>query len=261
MNVMTAGDFTPEVRAMLDALLPGIQAALGPDLVGVYLRGSLALGDFDPVTSDIDFLVVTERPVTEGQFVALADLHRRLATLPSPYAHHLEGSYIDRAALRRFGPHERRHPSVGPDWAFDWGDHGEDWVLERWIVRERGVTLLGPDSKSLMEPVTPQELKDAVRAQLRWWASLPDAPDWLLRRSYQAFAVETMCRAHLTLRTGELPSKPRAAAWALGALPGEWRPLVERSRTWRDDDTPDPETLPEVMRFVRWAARTAETGP
>ncbi|WP_133162045.1 aminoglycoside adenylyltransferase domain-containing protein [Deinococcus aerius] len=252
-----APPFIPEVRAMLDALLPGVQAALGPGLVGLYLRGSLALGDFDPVTSDIDFLAVTERPVTGEQFAALAKLHERLATLPNPYAHHLEGSYIDRAALRRFGPDERRHPSMGPDWSFDWGDHGADWVLERWIVRERGVTLLGPDPKTLIEPITPSELRTAVREQLRWWAALPDRPNWLRRRSYQAFAVETMCRAHLTLRTGELPSKPQAVAWALGALPEEWRPLIERSRLWREDETPDPDTLPEVMRFVRWAAETA----
>ncbi len=244
---------------MLDALLPGVQAALGSDLVGVYLRGSLALGDFDPVTSDIDFLTVTERPVTENQFAALAELHSGLATLLNPYARHLEGSYIDRMALRRFGPGERRHPSIGPDWTFGWADHGADWVLERWIVSERGVTLLGPDPKTLIEPITPSELKAAVWEQLCWWAALPDAPDWLLRRSYQAFAVETMCRAHFTLRTDELPSKPRAVAWALGALPEEWRLLTERSRLWREDETLDPNTLPEVMRFVRWAARGAET--
>lgn len=250
---------TPEVRAMLDALLPGVQAALGPDLVGVYLRGSLALGDFDPVTSDLDFLVVTERSVTQEQFAALADLHTWLATLPNPYACHLEGSYIDRAPLRRFGAHERHHLSIGSDWPLGWGNHGEDWMLERWIVRERGVTLLGPDPRTLIEPIKPDELRAAVREQLRWWAALPDAPEWLLRRSYQAFAVETMCRAHFTLQTGELPSKPRAVAWALEVLPEAWRPLIEHSRSWQADETPDSGTLPEVMSFVRWAAQAGET--
>ncbi|MEF2277268.1 aminoglycoside adenylyltransferase domain-containing protein [Deinococcus sp. YIM 134068] len=249
---------TPEIRAMLDALLPGVRAALGGDLLGVYLRGSLALGDFDPETSDVDYLAVTVRPVSEAQFAALARLHDRLAALPGRYAHHLEGSYINRAALRYFGPHERRHPTVGPDWAFGWGDHGGNWVLERWIVRERGVTLLGPDPKSLIAPISAEDLKGGVREELRSWTSQPDEPAWLLRRSYQAFAVETMCRALFTLHTGELPSKPRAVAWALGSLPEPWRELAGRSREWRRDDTPGPATLPEIMRFVRWAAAEGE---
>lgn len=243
---------------MLDALVSGVRAALEDNLVGVYLRGSLALGDFDPESSDIDFLVVTGRPVSDDQFAALADLHARLAVLENPYAGHLEGSYIDRAALRHFGPHERRHPTVGSDWAFSRGEHGADWVLERWIVRERGVTLLGPDPGTLVGPISPEDLRASVREALRWWASQPDEPAWLRRRSYQAFAVQTMCRALFTLLTGELPSKPRAVAWALGALPQPWRALVGRSRAWHLDDTPDPGTLPEVMRFVRWTAGEGE---
>ncbi|WP_102127662.1 aminoglycoside adenylyltransferase domain-containing protein [Deinococcus planocerae] len=250
--------FTPEVRAMLGALVSGVRAALGDDLVGVYLRGSLALGDFDPESSDLDFLVVTGPPVSDAQFAALADLHTRLAALDNPYAGHIEGSYIDRASLRHFAPHERRHPTVGPDWAFSRGEHGADWMLERWVVRERGVTLLGPDPRTLIEPITADGLRVSVRQTLRSWASQPDEPEWLRRRSYQAFAVQTMCRALFTLLTGELPSKPRAVAWALGALPGPWRSLIERSRAWHLDDTPDPSALPEVMRFVRWAASEGE---
>ena len=42
----TTKTFTPEVSDILAALLPAVQAALGDNLVGVYLRGSLATGDF-----------------------------------------------------------------------------------------------------------------------------------------------------------------------------------------------------------------------
>jgi predicted nucleotidyltransferase len=49
---------TAEVADLLAALIPGVEAALGDILVGIYLRGSLATGDFIE-TSDIDFLVAT----------------------------------------------------------------------------------------------------------------------------------------------------------------------------------------------------------
>ncbi len=252
----------PEVRGLLEPLMDGIRDALGRNVVGVYLRGSMALGDFDPVTSDIDYLVVTDRPVSETEFGALRELHDRLARLATRYAHHLEGSYIDRKALRRFGPGERRHPTVGPDWEFGWREHGDNWILERWVVRDRGVALVGPDPRSLIDPISPDELRDAVRAELRarieGWAGGAQSTDWLLRRNYQAFEIETVCRALYTLALGGLPTKPQAAAWALAGLPAPWRDLVDRSRASRADETEDPSGIPDVMAFARWAALDGE---
>jgi hypothetical protein len=245
-----------EITGILDALLPGIRAALGDNLVGLYLRGSLALGDFIPETSDIDLLAVTERPVADAEFTALAALHARLATSPHPFANRVEIAYIDRAALRRFEPGVR-HPTLGQGEALAWSEHRDNWILERWTVRERGLTLLGPDPRTLIDPISADELRAAVRARLRdWadWASQPDDPDWLLPRAHKAYVVETMCRALSTLACRQLQSKARAVAWALEALPEPWRSIVERSRAWRTDNTLDPAIVPEVMRFVHWAA-------
>jgi hypothetical protein len=48
------------VDAVLEELLAGVRDTLGPHLVGVYLDGSLAAGDFAENSSDIDVLLVTE---------------------------------------------------------------------------------------------------------------------------------------------------------------------------------------------------------
>jgi hypothetical protein len=58
------------VTEMLQTLLLGIQEAIGDELVGVYLRGSLALGDFYSVTSDLDFLAVTKRPIQKRSLLS-----------------------------------------------------------------------------------------------------------------------------------------------------------------------------------------------
>lgn len=247
---------------MLEALLAGLRHALGPQLVGVYLRGSLALGDFIPATSDIDVLVVAAHPITDEQFAALAALHAQLAALPNAYASRMEMAYVDRASLRRFEP-GRRHPTLGQGEALVWSEHRDNWVLERWTVRERGVTLLGPDPHTLIDPIGPDELRAAVRARLHdWadWAAQPDDPDWLLPRAHKAYVIETMCRALATLASGELWSKPRAVAWALTSLPEPWRTTVRRSQSWRSDTTPDPAIVPEVVRFVHWAATKGAIG-
>jgi hypothetical protein len=245
-----------DVTRMLEALLAGLRQELQEHLVGVYLRGSLALGDFIPATSDIDVLAVTERPVSDAQFATLAALHVQLTALPNPYANRLEMAYIDRAALKRFRSGQR-HPTLGQGEALAWSEHRDNWILERWTVRERGVTLLGPDPRTLLDPIGSDELRAAVRARLRdWadWAEQVDDPDWLLPRAHKAYVVETMCRALSTLASGELWSKPRAVAWAIASLPEPWRATVARSQAWRSDTTSDPTIVEEVMRFVHWAA-------
>jgi predicted nucleotidyltransferase len=248
------------VSEMLLTLLLGIKEAIGDDIVGVYLRGSLALGDFDPVTSDIDFMAVTKLPVSEEKFAVLKAFHTRQAKIPSAYAEHLEGAYIDRDALKRFRAGER-HPTIERGEVLRWSEHHTNWILERWTVREHGITLLGPDPKNLIEPISVDELRSAVSVRLRdWadWANQLDDPDWRLPLSHKAYVVETMCRAMYTLVCGDICSKPCAVTWALETVPEPWRSLVEQTRAWRTDPTPpDPNIISEVMRFVHWVASKA----
>ena len=245
-----------EVTEILEALVPGVRQRLAGNLVGVYLRGSLASGCFIPETSDVDVLIVTEHAVDGAQFDALEVLHRQIAALDHPYAHRIEVAYIDRAALRRFQV-GLRHPTLGQGETLQWSEHGSNWILERWIVREHGIVLLGPDPKTLVDAVSSAEICRSVRDRLGdWaeWAQTPDDPDWLLPRSHKAYVVETMCRALYTLEHGTLSSKAQAVRWAIGTLPEPWRSTVERSRAWRTDDTVDPDIVPQVRRFVLWVA-------
>jgi hypothetical protein len=165
-------------------------------------------------------------------------------------------AYIDRASLKCFQP-GRQHPTLGQGETLDWSEHGANWILERWTVRERGVVLLGPNPQRLIDPISANELRAAVRARLPdWvdWANQPDDPDWLLPRSHKAYVIETMCRGLDTLACGALRSKACAVSWAEEILPEPWCSTVKRSRAWRTDSTPDPAIVPEVMCFVHWVA-------
>ncbi|MFC4099181.1 aminoglycoside adenylyltransferase domain-containing protein [Paenibacillus xanthanilyticus] len=241
---------------MLQLLLSGVQEVLGDNLVGVYLRGSLALGDFQPGSSDLDFLVATRSPVTAETIADLNGLHDRLARIPNPYAHELEGTYIDQAALRTF-QEERQFPTLSRGETLRLAVHRSNWVLERWTVREHGITLLGPDPKTLIDPISKEHIRSAVSDRLRDWAAWcdqPDDPAWQRPLHHLAYVVETMCRALYTLDGGEMCSKPRAVEWALRTLPQPWHALVEQSRSWRADNvtTPDEASIAEVRRFIRW---------
>ena len=68
----------PTVNVLLADLLAQMRPILGGDLIGLYLDGSLALGDFDPATSDVDFIAAIARPLSPEAFDALAALHLSL---------------------------------------------------------------------------------------------------------------------------------------------------------------------------------------
>jgi hypothetical protein len=240
-----------------------VRQALGDNLTGAYLCGSLALGDFDPATSDIDLLVVTDRPLSDAEIAALAAVHERTPPDYEAPGRDYEVYYIDRATLRRFGPGQH-HVKVGPDDQLGWQPHRASWVIERCVVREHGVTLAGPDPKQLIDPVSPDAMRRAageeLRARLANWSSGRWPISEMSHRGAQGFDVETVCRALHTIETGEPSSKRAAVAWALEALPGRWRGLIDWSQRHKKDQTKDPDRVPEVLEFLAWAVNERLAG-
>ncbi len=246
----------PEVNAVLQMLLAEVQAVLGPDFVGLYLYGSLSSGDFNPLSSDIDFLVVTAGELPAHRVQALEEMHARIAASGLKWAKKLEGSYIPLPELRRYDPAHAVHPSIGVDWEFGVNPHGRDWVIQLHILRQQGVTLAGPPPDTLIDPVSPDDLRQAVLETLQdWWKGHVMDSRRLESREYQAFAVLTMCRALYTLQSGGIVSKPAAAAWAKGALPPRWTSLIERALAFGPGDGIDD--VGETQEFIRFTLETA----
>src|SRR6185437_10621379 len=75
--------------ARLDRVLPGASD-------GIYLTGSIALGDWCPGRSDLDVLTVTPRRLTDADIGALASLHEQLASQP-----YLDAIYVDAGEIGR----------------------------------------------------------------------------------------------------------------------------------------------------------------
>jgi hypothetical protein len=251
----------PEVDRAVARLLDGVTEALGDDLVGLYLHGSLGLGGFDPASSDVDVLVATAAPPPGPAVERLRRLHRDLRTHGS-WAARLEVVYLPLAALRRFDPEDAgRYPIGASDRDFALGRQGPTWVLDRWVAREHGLVVVGPDPRELIDPIGPDQLRAAVRASLAGhWALEGTDVAWLRPRNYQAFAVLSMCRDLYALEQGTLVSKPAAAAWASRRLGPPWSAQVDRALRWRSDERVDDEHLPETLGFVAHAVALAGAG-
>lgn len=242
---------------MLAELLSGAQRTLGDLVVGMYLDGSLAIGDFDPPKSDIDFVVVTRAEVTPDTFGALETMHRRISAGASKWARELEGSYISTRALRRDRA-PAAHPYIDRGSALAMVQHENGyWAIHRHMVREHGVVLAGPPPHTLIDPVPPDELREAVRSLLReWWKPMLAEGPLLLNGFYRCYAVLTMSRMLYTLRHGTIVTKPVAARWAQHALDSQWAPLIQQALAWSRDIPPD---LGETLAFIQHTAEVSES--
>ena len=245
----------PSINALLDRLLAEVQIVLGDQLVGMYLHGSLASGDFEPATSDVDFVVVTAGALPEPTIAELETLHMRLLDSGMEWAGKLEGTYLPREILRHYRPSDALYPSLN-EAKFYMGGHGSDWVIGSHILREHGLTLAGPPPQSLIDPVPPEALRQATRELLRqWWAPMLAQPERLRGSDYQAYAVLTMCRALYTLEHGAVVSKPVAARWAQKVLSEPRARLIEQALAWRPGMQLD--ALDQVLKLVRYTIARA----
>jgi len=248
-----------DVQEVAETLVRQIMSVLADTLEGIYLKGSLALGDFDPQTSDVDLLVITKKLVTGESFAELAKMHDGIQTLSNRYANEVELAYVPLSAIQNFRPRQE-YPALerGVGERLKWKSLGANWILEFWTVREHGITLCGPDPKTLIPPITSDEIVGAVRQVLAqdWleWVDTWDSPEWSTHAGEMRFVVETLCRALYTVGHGELSSKPKAVRWALETLPEPWRSLITESQSWAAGGSLDGARVAQIEAFVRWTA-------
>lgn len=259
---MTINSFLPEINSLLEELLKSVQAIVGSRFIGMYLDGSLASGDFDQ-DSDIDFVVVLDEEVSTDLFAELKRMHERIARMDTVWAIQLEGTYISRQALRRFDPVHGPHPNIerGRGECLKWVQHDDTWNIHRYVLRDHGITLVGPPPQTLVDPVLPAQLQQAMRTILTGWAAkILDEPAQMKSRGYQSYTVLSLCRILYTLQFGAVVSKPVAARWAQETLGLNWAPLIERA--WEGRHNPGIEASVEdvngTLDFIRFALERPE---
>jgi len=247
-----------DVDEVLEQLADQVGAALGNNFVGLYLIGSLAGGDFEYQSSDLDFVVATRVELDDGEVTRLRLMHDAIAARNPRWGGRLEGIYISNAALRCRLPGER-HPYINEDHPLSISPLDQAWTINRWELRDHGVAITGPPSRGLIDPISETELKAAMLEELHsWWRPLAKGGPKMEPRRYQAFAILTMCRALYLLQYGQVASKPKAARWAESTLDPKWRPIIRQALQWRDDLSIDRAALRETLRFVRFALDDAD---
>jgi hypothetical protein len=197
----------------------------------MYLYGSLVLGDFDPHSSDIDCIVVTDSQLSESAVTALDRIHTNFSASGSPWSARIEVAYIPQGALCANVPMAARYPQIekGRELVLEPVESG--WVLQLYTLREHGIVVAGPDPRTLVSPIDGAGVRRASAAHATVWAEQahhdPDWLAWVRHREHQAFVVLTLCRMLYSLASGTVASKPRAARWMIQTTGTRWEALIQ----------------------------------
>ena len=215
-----------EAKALLEALTAGIRQAVGSKLLGLYLWGSYVVGDFDPRRSDVDLVAALTADVSGEDFVALEAMHDALAHRFPAWEGRVEVAYAAVATLDR--PAEGGEiVRISPGEPLNRRHSDERWVVDWYVVRERGIALLGPPPAQLLAPISRRQFVESVRANAASWDDLAERA-----RGRSGRPTPSCCCAARCGRRGTATSCPSP------------RPAAGRSRRFPSGRTSSPAPSP-----------------
>ena len=238
-----------QVATVLERLTDDLREQLAANLVGLYLHGSLVMGDFEPRRSDVDLLAVLAHDLSEADLQGLREMHACIAAAHPNWRDRVEVAYVPVATLQTIGVEGRPMARISPGEPLHAFPATRHYLLEWYVVRRSGLTLFGPPARELMPEISREEFVQVVREHARGWKA------WVTETrgsGGQAYAVLTLCRALYSSRLGEQVSKRQAGIWASGQL-HRWSALIAWALGWwyaGGSDVSGEDRHPEVTRFV-----------
>ena len=214
-------------RELLARVCDAYRRILGEKLVGFYVHGSIAFGCFTWATGDIDFLVVTEAPLTQPEKEALIRVMLDLDAEAPPKG--FEMSVVLRSECRHF-----RHPTpfelhfsnahrarAAADLSAYCRDmHGEDPDLAAHftVIRHMGETLFGAPIAEVFADVPRDAYVDSILGDVDGAArEIADNP---------VYITLNLCRVLAYLAEGAVLSKRQGGEWGIKHLPEMHHPLL-----------------------------------
>jgi streptomycin 3"-adenylyltransferase len=217
-----------QIRGILRDFIEGSKEILGEDLVGVYLHGSSVMGCFNPRKSDIDIIIVIERPISDAVKREFMEMVVRLNSIGP--AKGIEMSVVLREVCRPFKyptPYELHFSAGHLDWykedpegyVREMNGTDKDLAAHFTIINKRGVCLYGAPIEEVFAEVPARDYMDSI------WFDVEGAAEEITE--YPLYLTLNLARVLAYKEDGLVLSKKEGAEWALGRLPAEFRPLIQ----------------------------------
>ena len=187
--------------------------AIGDDLLGIYLYGSLARGCHHPVTSDVDIIAVIKGSGVEPDKQAILQVHRNAGV--SMDVVFVDERQVNMDVLAVPVCFLVKVKSMDDCTIVDVPEGRRDFLLQRQDTYEAGIALLGPTPQDLISPVP--------------WPLLSESLDFLFPYIVTHFknSVLMLCRIAYAWTHHKLCSKKQAGEWAGEEFGEHWEPVIK----------------------------------
>mgnify|MGYP002076914063 CR=1 FL=1 len=246
------------IGSLVQELSDKILESLNEELLGLYIFGSLIMGDFEPDRSDLDLLTIVEHDINEQRLDNLRKMHTEFIEKYPQWDHRIEVAYVPLEGMKTFKTQTCKIVRISPGEPIHFRDMDVDWLMVWCMVQEHGTVLFGPRPDVFIPHITQQEFIDSLKNYLPEWLEAGKRDD---RLAYQSYIILSLCRSMYVFAHGEQRSKVKAANWAKERYP-QWSQLIDNALHWKDSQdlsrSPSAQILTE--QFINFVLSEAEPG-
>jgi len=251
------------VQKVLDEYIALVNERLPNTLEEVYLQGSIALGAYVVNSSDIDFIVITNRRLLEADAVVLTEIHSKIANgYKNP---ELDGVYIIRRDLGRLNLGDEKYLNYNSG-KLSCSSNFDPIIW--WILKTKGIKIVGTEQTALDFDIHPKHLISYVNENMNsYWAQRVEKMETSITELYNLpaediddeieWTVLGLLRQFYSLKEHDIISKLGAGEYALMHLTNEWHPIIKEAINIRKGEkmnifTSDQERIDLMIRFSKY---------
>ncbi|MDR7275447.1 nucleotidyltransferase domain-containing protein [Catenuloplanes atrovinosus] len=196
-----------------------------PGLVeGLYLVGSVALGDYHPGVSDIDFVAVTS---SAPDVAAIRRIHAELHTRHA--APDFDGLYVSWDDLRA-DPATLPPGIAAHEWRVSAASDFERNLVTWHVLAQGGVPIRGPAADVFTDwPALAASTRRNLETYWTPWVTQLSRSPLGLSEWATTWTVLGVARLRHTLAAGRVTSKTAAAAYATATYDPRWHRVIEEA--------------------------------
>lgn len=251
MTTANIAAYPHDAHQVVNRYLTLVDRALPGRIDGLYLVGSIALSDYHPGPSDVDFVAVTGTPVTNNEIDCLREIHATLRRLGKPW---FDGIYVTWDDLTR-NPSDIEHVpfSLGNTFGHTGGAEANPsvWLTLRnypFAIRGRQAPTVWYDESAIRRwnLANLNSYWRGVADRLDKTAYTPQSMDW-----ETVWCVAGVARLHYTITSLNVTSKSGACRYALAQFPGRWHTVIREAQGVRNGGHASDRSLEERRKDVR----------
>lgn len=217
-----------ENQELLDKLVKHSCNIFENNLVGIYLHGSMAMGCFNGMKSDIDILVVVENAITDLQKKRFMDVIVDLND--NAPAKGIEMSLVKSEYCKNFiyptpfdlhfsTMHLNWYKSNSKDYLEKMNGTDQDLAAHFVITKNRGVVLYGKAISDVFGEIPAETYLDSIKSDIM------NSQDEVIDNPI--YIILNLCRVLAYVKERLVLSKKEGGEWGLKNIDGKYRGLIK----------------------------------